>query len=583
MESYGAAGAVPAAERPPEVESGYRAGRLLGSGRAGRVWLAVRGHDGAHFALKTPAAAGDGPAGTFETRRELNILSRFEHENLLQLFTVLETSHGPGLLSEYAEGGSLVRIAAARGPLTAGEAVTVLVGIGSALAYLHGQGVSHGQITPGNILFSAQGKPLLGDLGTAQLFGTGSATGMPGGHGAADRTGPEAATGQSFAGPAGDVHALAALGWLALTGHPLPPRTHRPRLSALLPAVPPLLAEAIEAGLADDQDRRPDAAEFVRLVFASAVAEPLDLAMPVPSAGPEADSRRARTERGRAVRGLHRGRWSTLTEGRSRGGAGGSGPGISGGMRRGNRVPLSVAALLVAATMGVGAVAVAAPELLPGKGGTESSGPDAAAEEGGTTEGDPKQGEGALGEGGQPENEKAPGTPGPQEHDRGREQTANPPPDAGAETAGARGPLTETPEPKLQALVRGEDPVAAAGALAELRARAFSTANAELLDGVNIPGSSAMITDRAEIAKLAAAGTFLSGLSVEILSAGPVLPGEAGRVSLPAAVSTSAYAERDAGGGTVRNTAALSHQDIVLIMVRTPAGWRIEDILPAPA
>ena len=92
-----------------------------------------------------------------------------------------------------------------------------------------------------------------------------------------------------------------------------------------------------------------------------------------------------------------------------------------------------------------------------------------------------------------------------------------------------------------------------------------------------------MQADQAEISKLDVAGTVLSGLAVEVVSAGPASPGQDGRVSIRAAVSTSAYAERDARGGMVRHVAAVSSQDVVLVMVRTADGWRIEDILAPPA
>ncbi|WP_461170614.1 protein kinase domain-containing protein [Arthrobacter sp. Z1-15] len=598
MDFNGTAGPAHFPVRPPAVEQGYRTGELLGENGSACVWLAVREHDGARFALKTAAAAGSGPAGTFETRRELNILSRFEHENLLQLHTVLETDQGPGLLMEYAPGGSLVRLAALRQTVTPGETVTVLVGVGSALAYLHSQGIAHGRVSPGNILFTAQGKPLLGDLGTDRLLGAPGAAGSTPAAPDTDRPGSGSVSGPHQGSQAADVLALAAAGWLLLTGHALPPREHRPRLSALAPAVPPQLAETVEAGLSAEPAARPDAAEFVRLVFGSAVAEPLDLVLPIPDgAEPGTQTRHARIERGRASLGL---------QSRGRGQHSGRPGPQTPEHRRPNRLLLSAAAVLVAAVAGVGAVAVAAPELLQGQGGAAPE--QGAAPGGGIAPGEGTgSGEGTVpgegtgpGEGTVPGEGTGPGegtVPGEEtapeegaeagEAGQGGQSGADPgtpgQPEQGTGSAGGQGALTGTPEPELQALLRGDDPAAAAGALAELRARAFSTADAALLDGVNVPDSSAMLADRAEIAKLEAAGTVLAGLSVEVLSAGPAVPGEAGRVSVPAAVSTSAYAERDAQGGMVRNAAALSRQDIVLVMVRTPAGWRIEAILAAPA
>lgn len=543
MDNQGTAG-IPA---PPVVEQGYQAGGLLGSGRTAAVWLTQREGDGARFALKIPAVAAGGPGTTFETRRELNILTRYEHVNLLRLHTVLETDQGPGLLMEWAAGGSFARLSRARGTLSPGETVTVLVGIASALDYLHGLNVSHSDVSPGNILFTANGKPLLADLGTARLFGTG--------------------TGISAA-PEEDIFALAAVGWLALTGRALPPAERRLPLAALVPEIPEALAEAVDAGLQEDPGLRPNAAEFSRLVYASAAAQPLDLALPEAAAAlPGPQTRRARRDSHQAAGRV----WKQSVRLRREPDA--ERPRAS--RRQPSPLVLAGAAVLVAATMGLGAVAVAAPEILQGGGRESASGKENTKGESGAS-GNPAP----AGDGAQAQTEAGVG-----------EQQA---PEAAPVPANAPAPGTSPPQPgpmslapahdqDLQQMVRGEDPVQAARALAELRARAFSAADREQLNSVNAPRSPAMETDQEEIGKLKASGTVLSGLGVEIVPAEPARPGPEGRVSVRAGVSTSAYEERDAGGGVVRNVAAVPTQDVVLVLLRSPDGWRIEDVLAPPA
>ena len=551
MESDGQVGPV----SPPAVDEGYQAGRLLGSGRRSRVWAAVRNSDGAGFALKVPAPSPGGHASTFETRRELNILSRLEHENLLQLHTVLETDQGPGLLMELAPGGSLARVLHARGTLQPGEAVTVLVGTASALAYLHALNVCHGEVSSGNILFTAGGKPLLGDLGTAGLLGTGPV--------------PAAAE-------ADDVLALATVGWLILTGRALPPAERRLPLAVLVPEIPAALAEAIDAGLQEEAERRPDAAEFARRVFESTPARPVDLALDdasAPGDGPQ--TRRSSLDQGRAPAGLRR----RAGQGGRRANSHRSGSAAEHGSpgRRANRLLLGAAAILVTATIGLGAVAVASPEILQGAQMKTGSAPQ-------TPDGEQSADAGKL-----TPLDRAQDTAKDTAKDTARDTETGPGPEdpmaaapASPEPSGTEPPARRT-DPELELMVSGDDPVEAVRALAELRARAFAAADAGLLTGINAPRSPAMQADQAEISKLEAAGTVLSGLAVEVVSAGPAVPGQEGRVSLRAAVSTSAYAERDARGGMVRNVAAVSGQDIVLVMVRTADGWRIEDILAPPA
>ena len=82
-----------------------------------------------------------------------------------------------GLIMDYAAGGSLGQLVAGRGRLGPGETVTVLTPIAQALAYLHGQGFTHGDVSPGNVLFTAHGKPLLADLGVARMVADASGGG----------------------------------------------------------------------------------------------------------------------------------------------------------------------------------------------------------------------------------------------------------------------------------------------------------------------------------------------------------------------------------------------------------------------
>ena len=106
-------------------------------------------------------------------RREIRILSVLDHEHLVKARDVVRLDGVAGgrlgLIMDYAAGGSLGQLVAGRGSLGPGETVTVLTPIAQALAYLHGQGFTHGDVSPGNVLFTAHGKPLLADLGVARM------------------------------------------------------------------------------------------------------------------------------------------------------------------------------------------------------------------------------------------------------------------------------------------------------------------------------------------------------------------------------------------------------------------------------
>ncbi|MFI2563654.1 serine/threonine-protein kinase [Paenarthrobacter sp. NPDC018779] len=278
----------------PPVISGYTPERILGQGGSASVWLATRDADGARFAIKVVknSEATDDlmhPHGAAHPiLREANILAFAWHEHLLAFHDVvpagMEGQNCWGLVMEYAAGGSLANLVRGRHCLTVGEAVTVLTPLAQALAFLHGQGIVHGDISPGNVLFTAHGKPLVADLGMAGLLGElqeAKDVGTPGfidGDSVPSASGgginPEEDAGLDFAG---DVFALAALGWYCLVGVAPEPARSRPPLSLLVPDVPKGLVGALEAGLDPDPHARPSAREFGSAIYRSAAPEPVDL------------------------------------------------------------------------------------------------------------------------------------------------------------------------------------------------------------------------------------------------------------------------------------------------------------------
>ena len=134
---------------------------------------------------------------------------------------------------DYAAGGSLGQLVAGRGKLGPGETVTVLTPIAQALAYLHGQGFTHGDVSPGNVLFTAHGKPLLADLGVARMVADAAAVSDAGTEGFRDPAPVDAV--RAGLQPERDVYSLAALGWYCLTGRAPEPGAQRPPLPLLVP------------------------------------------------------------------------------------------------------------------------------------------------------------------------------------------------------------------------------------------------------------------------------------------------------------------------------------------------------------
>jgi serine/threonine protein kinase len=191
---------------------GYAVERCLGGGSSGQVWRARVGSSGATVALKRIPTAG--PQQRDRALAEGALLANLDHPNLVRLHAVVPTADAVVLVLDLADGGSLADLLAARGRLDPGEVITALAPIAAALACVHAAGYVHGDVSPGNVLFTADGVPMLTDLGVARLIGAaGPVEATPA------YVDPAVAAG-AVPAPPSDVFMLGGVALHALTGAP---------------------------------------------------------------------------------------------------------------------------------------------------------------------------------------------------------------------------------------------------------------------------------------------------------------------------------------------------------------------------
>jgi serine/threonine protein kinase len=561
----------PVAE-PPSVP-GYEVGRRLGSGGSATVWLATEKSTGRELALKCFApgggAEGQGTDPETEMRREVRILSALDHDHLVRAHAVVRLDRaredaadgrrGVGLVLDYAAGGSLAALVAGRGRLSAGETVTVLAPIAQALAYLHARGFTHGDVAPGNVLFTAHGKPLLADLGVARMVADATTAAEHGTDGFRDPAPVDAV--RAGLQPERDIYSLAALGWYCLSGRAPEPGDQRPPLPLLVPGVPAALAAALEAGLREDRRLRPTAAELATAVYHSATAQPVDLSGSVhPTVIPELLTRRALPRSPRELRAARLRGWTRHFTRRIRRKPGAvpvrealrarpaarhaAGRGVDGrrgdGLRRagitgaGRRVVRLAAPVLALMLVLAGAWLLAGARLPS----------------------------------------PFPSTPGP-----GAEQPADGPA-PGPPERGPQAPVPARVPPDIEALLRSEDPDEAVRGLARLRALAFNSGDLGLLDKVNAPASPAAAADGRIGARLRESGHVLTGFSTVLTAVERSTDSGPLRTVLAVSVTQSAYQERDAWGALVAEAGAGNEQRLRLVLVPVDGRWRIQEILP---
>ncbi|HEV7869802.1 MAG TPA: serine/threonine-protein kinase [Modestobacter sp.] len=259
--------ADPGAHTVPVVP-GYTLEARLGRGGSGEVWRAVPRRGGPPVAVKV-LVAGDPE----RQAREAALLGELDHPHLVRLLEVVHQPQRGGaprvaLVLELLPGGSLAALLARRGRLRPGEVVTAIAPVAAALAHAHGNGVVHGDLSPGNIVFTGEGRPVLTDLGVARVLGETAA-----GEVTPAYVDPTVARGGA-PGPASDVFGVAAAAFHALTGiapwnAATPGDTLTvaadgllPDLAELAPDAPPELIAVIGRGLAADPHDRGSAAAF---------------------------------------------------------------------------------------------------------------------------------------------------------------------------------------------------------------------------------------------------------------------------------------------------------------------------------
>ncbi|TFV92087.1 serine/threonine protein kinase [Blastococcus sp. CT_GayMR20] len=272
----------PRAVAPPVVP-GYTLEGLLGRGASGEVWRAVPRRGGAPVAVKV-LVAGDPE----RQAREAALLGELDHPHLVRLIEVVHQPRRGGaarvaLVLELLGGGSLTALLGRRGRLRPGEVVTAIAPVAAALAHAHGNGVVHGDLSPGNIVFTAEGRPVLTDLGVARVLGETAV-----GEVTPAYVDPTVARGGA-PGPASDVFGVAAAAFHALTG--IPPWNAAgpadtlgvaadgfiPDLAELAPEAPPELVTVIRRGLAPDPHDRGSAAAFALDLRHACRPEPVQL------------------------------------------------------------------------------------------------------------------------------------------------------------------------------------------------------------------------------------------------------------------------------------------------------------------
>ncbi len=170
-----------AAPSPPDpflgqVLGGCRIDEVLGRGGMGVVYRATQLSLNRPVAIKVlPEEVCGQPQFVERFRREVDVLSRLSHPNVV---TVLERGEVDGrlyVIMEYVQGTSL-REVMRKGPLPSAEALVIVRGVLAALEHAHAKAIIHRDIKPENVLVAPGGIVKVADFGLSRLMGPADAT-----------------------------------------------------------------------------------------------------------------------------------------------------------------------------------------------------------------------------------------------------------------------------------------------------------------------------------------------------------------------------------------------------------------------
>ena len=215
----------------PSLPRRWTRGDALGAGSFGSVFLGLNSDTGELFAVKEvtldrrlDASRGDPAEAVEQLEREVDLLSRLQHPNIVRYVGIARDDDALYIFLEYVPGGSIASLLDRFGAFEESVAAVYASQIAVGLDYLHSQRTVHRDVKGANILVEKSGRIKLADFGMAKQIVEQMAT-APGGRAGDAMAGstfwmaPEVVKQQTHGAPA-DVWSVGCVVIEMLTGAP---------------------------------------------------------------------------------------------------------------------------------------------------------------------------------------------------------------------------------------------------------------------------------------------------------------------------------------------------------------------------
>ncbi len=186
--------------------------------------------------------------------KEAQAASALDHPNICTIHEISEADEGLLFICMAFYGGENLSARIARGPLTVGEALDIVIRIGRGLAKAHEHGIVHRDIKPANIIITPDGEVKIVDFGLAKLSGGTQITRVGARMGTLPFMSPEQIRGLDLDHRT-DIWSLGVLLFQGLTGQlPFQREYEAAILYAIVTDAPPLLT-SVTPGLPADLEK----------------------------------------------------------------------------------------------------------------------------------------------------------------------------------------------------------------------------------------------------------------------------------------------------------------------------------------